>query len=125
MRINEYNCLEDFIYEYESGRSIPSDNLERPKYMGIEFKYNGIYYRMCREPLASNEEDNIILPNGKIGQYDVMVLHCEDTGYPMSESYEVIGWYSDLEDVLNHCIIQGRQFKDVIMDDSTEILGQD
>jgi hypothetical protein len=26
---------------------------------------------------------------------------------------------------LNHCIIQGRQFKDVIMDDSTEILGQD
>ena len=50
MRINEYSSLEDFIYEYESGKSIPSDNLDKPKYMGIEFKYNDIYYRMCREP---------------------------------------------------------------------------
>lgn len=50
MRINEYSCLEDFIYEYESGKSIPSDNLDKPKYMGIEFKYNDTYYRTWKSP---------------------------------------------------------------------------
>ena len=39
MRMNEYTNLEEFIYEYESGRSIPSDNLDRQKFMGIEFRY--------------------------------------------------------------------------------------
>ena len=29
MRLNEYTNLEEFIYEYESGRSIPADNLDR------------------------------------------------------------------------------------------------
>ena len=33
MRMNEYTNLEEFIYEYESGRSIPSDNLDRQKFM--------------------------------------------------------------------------------------------
>ncbi len=43
----------------------------------------------------------------------------------MSESFELVGWYSDLEDVLDNCVIQGRKFRDVIMDDETEILGKD
>ena len=123
MRMNEYTNLEEFIYEYESGRSIPSDNLDRQKFMGIEFKYNDVYYRMCREPLDENEK--VTLSDGRIGQYDVILLHCEKTGYPQSESYELIGWYADLDDVLENCMIQGRKFKDVIMDEQTEILGKD
>ena len=117
MRMNEYTNLEEFIYEYESGRSIPSDNLDRQKFMGIEFRYKDVYYRMCREP--QDEKNVIILPDGRTGQYDVVILHCEKTGYPMSESFELIGWYSDLEDVLDNCVIQGRKFRDVIMDDET------
>ena len=27
MRVNEYKELKDFIYEYESGRSIPAESL--------------------------------------------------------------------------------------------------
>ena len=50
--------MEDFIYEYESGQSIPVDNLDRQKFMGIEFKYNNVYYRMCREPL--DEQTDIL-----------------------------------------------------------------
>ena len=123
MRINEYNNLQEFIYEYESGRSLPSDNLDRQKFMGIEFKFNGVYYRMCREPM--DESNVVMLPNGEIGQYDVMILHCENTGYPLSESFELIGWYADLSDVLDNCIIQGHRFRDIIMDDNTEILGKD
>lgn len=123
MRINEYSSLEDFIYEYESGKSIPSDNLDKPKYMGIEFKYNDIYYRMCREPMDENSK--VFLDDGRAGLYDVMIMHCEKTGYPLAESFELIGWYADLNDVLENCILQDRKFKDVIMDDMTEILGQD
>lgn len=123
MRINEYASLNEFVYEYETGRSIPADNLDKHKYMGIEFRYNDVCYRMCREPL--DENDMVILPDGRTGRYDVMILHCEKTGYPMSESFELIGWYEDLNDVLDNCIIQGRAFKDVIMADETEILGKD
>ena len=123
MRVNEFIELKDFIYEYESGRSIPADNLDRQKFMGIEFKYNDVYYRMCREPLDENEK--VIFSDGRTGQYDVILLHCEKTGYPQSESYELIGWYADLDDVLENCMIQGRKFKDVIMDEQTEILGKD
>ena len=123
MRVNEYKELKYLIYEYESGRSIPADNLDRQKFMGIEFKYNDVYYRMCREPLDENEK--VIFSDGRTGQYDVILLHCEKTGYPQSESYELIGWYADLDDVLENCMIQGRKFKDVIMDEQTEILGKD
>lgn len=125
MRKNEYNSLEEFIYEYSSGRSIPSDDLQNPKYMGIEFKYNEKYYRMCREPLPENEEDWIVLPNGEVARYDVLILNCEQSGYPKSDSEELVGWYQDLDDVLNNCEIDNKKFKEVIMDDSTEILGKD
>ena len=123
MRLNEFNSLDEFIYEYESGRSIPADNLDKRKYMGIEFKYNGVYYRMCREPI--DEKEVILLEDGRIGRYDVMIMHCEKTGYPLAESFELIGWYADVYDVLDNCIIQNKKFKDIIMDDSTEILGKD
>ena len=36
-----------------------------------------------------------------------------------------VGWYSDLNDVLENCIIDGRKFKDIIMYDSTKIEGKD
>ena len=80
---------------------------------------------MCREPLPEKEEDNIILLNGEVARYDVLILNCERSGYPKSDSEELIGWYQDLEDVLNNCLIDNKKFKDVIMDDSTEILGKD
>lgn len=36
-----------------------------------------------------------------------------------------VGWHSDLNDVLENCIIDGRKFKDIIMDDPTKIEGKD
>ena len=90
MRINEYNSLDEFIYEYDSGRR-PSTETQGRKFMGIEFLYRGIYYRMCYEP-AENE--------GEPRFYYVYVMHCE-------------------------FLIGGIPFKDVIMNDNTEILSQD
>lgn len=118
MRINEYNNLDEFIYEYDSDRDVCNG-----KFIGIEFLYNGIYYRMCREPLWGCEE--IILSDGRKGRYDVMVLHCTTVGYPKSDEEELIGWYADIYDVLDNCMIQGRPFREVIMADETEILSKD
>ena len=124
MRVNEYESLDDFIYEYSQGKEFSWQNSEqRERFIGIEFCYRNIYYRMCREPY--DEERTILLDNGHPGIYDVMIIHCEKSGYPRADSYETIGWYESLQDVLENCMIDGKPFKTVIMDDTTEILGKD
>lgn len=48
MRINEYNNLDEFIDEYATGKSFSWQNSDhKERYMGIEFSYKGVYYRMC------------------------------------------------------------------------------
>ena len=112
MRKNEYNNLNEFIYEYDSGRHSSIDDNHGRKFMGIEFKYKNIYYRMCREP-----------ENYK--PYQVSIMHCDKFGYPIADEFEIIGSYNDIYDLLDNCIIDNEYFKVVIMDDSTEILSQD
>ncbi len=123
MRINEYNSLEEFVDEYATGKSFSWQNEDhKERFMGIEFSYKGVYYRMCREPLY--EEDLPTLSDGRKGRYDVMICHWAMPEFDDNE-FPLIGWYADLNDVLENCIIDGRKFKDVIMDDSTKIEAKD
>ena len=123
MRVNEYNSLEEFIDEYSTGKSFSWQNSDhKERFMGIEFTYNNVYYRMCREPIEDSKLP--ILQNGRIGRYDVMICHFWMNEYKDND-FVLVGWYSDLNDVLENCIIDGRKFKDVIMDDSTKIEGKD
>jgi len=115
MRVNEYNCLYEFIYEYDSGRR-PSTETQSRKFMGIEFLYRGVYYRMCYEPVENEGEPRF---------YYVYIMHCESRGYPAADDFEVIARYEKLHDLLNNFLIGGIPFKDVIMDDNTTILGKD
>ncbi len=115
MRINEYKSLDEFIYEYDSGRR-PSTETQPRKFMGIEFFYGGVCYRMCYEP-AENE--------GAPRFYYVYVMHCESRGYPAADRFEVIGRYEKFQDLLENFLIDGKPFKEVIMDDDTKILGKD
>lgn len=39
--------------------------------------------------------------------------------------YELLGEYADMLDLLESRVIEGRSFAEVIMDDYTELLGQD
>lgn len=122
MRRNEYDNLEQFVYEYAHGRNLYADG--GPQYMGIEFRYHDKFYRMCREPLS--EDEMIRLPDGRFGRYDVMQMRCSKSRqYPQCEEFILIGWYADLDDVLDNCIIDGISFRDVITDADTEILGKD
>lgn len=123
MRINEYNSLDEFIDEYYKGVEMPWQSSDgKRRYMGIEFSYKGVYYRMCREPGEDDEMPK--LPDGRIGRYDVMICHWAMPEFK-DDDFILIGWYSDLNDVLENCIIDGRKFKDVIMDDSIKIEGKD
>lgn len=123
MRISEYNNLDEFIDEYATGKSFSWQSPDhKERFMGIEFSNKGVYYRMCREPGEDNEMPK--LPDGRIGRYDVMICHWAMPEFK-DDDFILIGWYSDLNDVLENCIIDGRKFKDVIMDDSTKIEGKD
>ena len=54
-----------------------------------------------------------------------MTIILGKSGYPVADSYEFIGLYDSIESLLDDCNIQGRPFRDVIMDDDTEILSKD
>ena len=96
MRVNEYNNLEEFIVEYDE---IDRKNIRG--FCGIEFTYQGVYYRMCREPIA--EEKLPTLPNGHKGHYHVVIVHWKDGKWFTDFDYELIGWYETIEDLLKNC----------------------
>lgn len=123
MRINEYNNLEEFIDEYYKGPEAPWESEDgKARYMGIEFFYNGICYRMCNEP--GLDEDMPRLEDGRIARYCTYIMHNMMDDVDDDEIIE-LGWYSDLNDTLDNWIIEGRKFRDVIMDDNTLIYGKD
>ena len=126
MRINEYSGINQFIYEYENGR-YPSDETHARRFMGIEFLHDGIYYRMCREPLPDDDDMQTVCGSDDIkpGYYQVYIMHCEKRGYPDADEFETVGVFNDIYDLLDNCIIGGKFFRDVIIDDNTEILGKD
>lgn len=109
MRKNEYNALEYFRLEYSDTEISEIEN-----HIGIDFNYKGTDYRMCREPGW---------PVGSKCYHVVQIVSAHDKfQYPQPIE---IGWYFSIEDVLENCYIEGRQFKEIIMDDNTEILGKD
>ncbi len=118
MRKNEYASLQEFCQEYDENYY----NEDVEKHMGIEFIFNEVYYRLCREPLDDSQLP--VLSNGKKAKIDVNIVHWKD-GFGSDFSYELIGWYDSLNDVLDNCIIQGKSFREIIMDDTTEIIGKD
>lgn len=115
MRINEFNNLQEFIDEYDF---LSTKDCE--KHIGIEFVYKDTNYRVCCEPL--DDAQLPILANGRKGRYDVNIINWEnDTQF----EYELVGWYADMNDLLENCMIGDRKFKDVIIDDETRITGKD
>lgn len=105
MRTNEYTKIDDFLSEY-TGKRDPANNL----WYGLEFKYNGYYYRL----------DYI---NKSI---KLMKLQFENnTSYPASSGYDVLGEFQSMSELLECVVIADKPFKEVIMDETTELLSKD
>ena len=118
MRINEFNNIQEFIDMYDENSTVDCE-----KHIGLEFEYHKQMYRMCREPkIVCGKYVLPTLPNGKIGRYAVYKVfnHMQP-----NQEYETIGWYTDMDDLLNNCFIEGKPFKEVIMEDDTRMDGMD
>lgn len=115
MRKNEFNSLEDFTSQY-TGVWAPSEG----QWFGLDFSYNGIEYRLNTGSMY--KEQNTILPNGKEA---IFGIYRKNNNTTSKKEYVLLEEFADMEDVLNSTCIEGIAFSDVIMDDETELLGQD
>lgn len=114
MRKNEYNSLEAFTSQYV-GVWGPSDG----HWLSLEFSYQGKDYRFATDSMHNPE--NTILPDGRESKFDLYEMFKTEE----SIDYTLLEEYATMEDGLESTIIGNRPFSEVIMDDDTEILGQD
>jgi len=109
MRKNEYTSLDQFTSQY-TGEWCPSDG----HWLGLDFLWHGKEYRFQTGSMYTPE--NTILPNGREAVFGLYVKEGE---------YRLLGEYASMEEVLDSMVIEGIPFRDVIMDEETELMGQD
>lgn len=111
MRINEYNCLEDFINEYNGKREKGDDF-----HQGLEFKYKDKEYRICRE---YDETFYVyrIEPEFKISYIGKYKLE--------RPIFTTLGVVDSMKGLLESTFIDNRPFKEIVMDDYTLMLSKD
>ena len=114
MRINEYKSLDEFTSQYV-GEWGPSDG----HWYGLDFSYHGTEYRLHTGSMYKN--GNTILPDGREALFGLY----KKINTELYGKYELLGEYADMHDLLESRVIEGRPFSEVIMDDYTELLGQD
>lgn len=104
MRKNEYNSLEEFTSQY-IGEWSPSDG----HWLGLDFKYNGKEYRLSTGAMFNDSESDCMF-----------YLY-----YNNENTYELLGAYKNMDDLLDSKVIEQTAFASIIMNDDTELLGQD
>ena len=115
MRKNEYNSLEEFTSQYV-GVWGPSDG----HWFGLDFIYNGAEYRFHTWTMYKDERE--ILPDER---EIVFRLYRKNEGDISGKDYTLLGEFATMEEVLDSTCIGGVAFREVIMDDDTELQGQD
>ena len=115
MRKNEYNSLEEFTSQYV-GIWGPSDG----HWFGLDFTYKGVEYRF--QTCSMYETKNTILPDGREAIFGLYRKN-EDDG--AEREYTLLGEFATMEEVLDSTCFGGVPFREVIMDDDTELQGQD
>lgn len=112
---NEFESIEQFLSQY-TGEWNPSEG----HWLGLDFVYEGVEYRFHT---GSMYESEAVIPDGR----DVMfgLYRKKETASSDKRDYELLGEYTDMQDVLESTVIKGRIFKDVIIADDTELVGQD
>ncbi len=116
MRVNEYNTLDEFINEY-TGIWDPSEG----HWFGLDFKYDGVVYRLNTGSMYN--ESNTILLDGRTAIYGL--YQSADKAKENDRKFVLLGEYADMNDLLESEVIQNQKFSEIIMNDSTEILGKD
>ena len=111
MRKNEYKVLKDFTSQY-TGEWNPSDG----NWYGLDFSYHGIEYRFHTGTMYENEHEVI-----RDGREVLFGLYKKIN----NDEYILLEQFATMDDVLESKVIENIPFKNVIMADETELLGQD
>jgi hypothetical protein len=114
MRKNEYTSIEDFTSQY-TGVWAPSEG----HWLGLDFMYNGKEYRFHTGSMY--DTDPSVLPDGREAMFG-LYQKCGRNG---PHDYILLEEFASIDDVLNSTCIEGKPFKEIIVEDSTELLGQD
>ena len=115
MRINEYNSLEEFTTQY-IGIWEPSDG----HWFGLDFIFNGAEYRFNTGSMY--EKEDTILPDGRVALFGIYRKNSRKID---GKDYTLLEEFATMDDALNSTCIEGIKFRDVIMADNTELVGQD
>ena len=115
MRMNEFRSLEEFTSQY-TGEWSPSDG----HWFGLEFRYGAHDYRL----------HTVIMHDGdpkrdSDGREILFGLYAMNPHAGESEQFTRLASFASMDELLCYNGIGNRPFREVIMDDSTEILGQD
>lgn len=111
MRKNEYIKIEDFTSQY-TGEWNPSEGHR----LGLDFSFQGKEYRFHTG--AMYNKTATVLPNGKTAKYGLYQKNADN-------SYTLLKEFANLEDVLESTVIKNTAFSKIIIDEDTELLGQD
>lgn len=120
-----YDDINDFIREYSC-----EYNDEFEVRWGMDFTYKDKTYHLCRYPMEGAELkkifSKIVGKNLFQCNYEVALI---DSKLPYSElsfdNVHYIGWYTDIYDLLDNCEIEGKKFKDLLLNHEIVVTGKD
>lgn len=115
MRKNEYKSLNEFRSQY-IGVWDPSNG----HWLGLDFLYKGNEYRFQTGSMYAGEDT--IFPDGRRAIYGI---YRKNNDINEDQEYNLLAEFATMDEVLLCTCIDGRAFAEIIMDDATELLGQD
>ena len=115
MRKNEFNSLDEFKSQYV-GIWAPSEG----HWLGLDFAYNGKVYRLSTGPMYAQE--STVMADGR---EVIFCVYRQNMDNESGQEFVLLGAFAGMEDLLESTCIDGIAFSIVIMDDNTELLGQD
>lgn len=115
MRVNEYRSLEEFTSQY-TGEWSPSDG----HWLGLEFRYKSQDYRLHTETMHKDDPKQ-----DSEGREILFGLYTMNPHAKEGKQFTRLASFASMEELLCYSGIDNRPFREVIVDESTQILGQD
>ncbi|MCC8192075.1 MAG: hypothetical protein LIO41_03430 [Ruminococcus sp.] len=112
MRKNEYRTLEEFTSQY-TGEWNPSEG----HWFGLDFSYNGKEYRLHTGSMY-NQSDTI-LADGRTALFGLYIKANADG------EYSLLAEFATMDEMLCSMVIENTPFREIIIAEDAELLGQD
>lgn len=111
---NFYNTIDDFLDNMDERRK------DKNKFVAIEFEYKENLYRINNEYLTPTFAYRV--PGVK---FMVFLVHLNWVDGWCDPDYKTIGEYSNMDELLEKCKINGEFLRDILVSPETEIVTQD